>query len=934
VALVGLVLAVAGGGVVRWLGTAAVLAAAPLPWRVLVAQPWWQRWWQARRGRLPGVLIVALVVVLLGPLLRGEPPASRDHGIHYFQVHLLVNELLPSGRLWGWSPSLNHGYPYGESYPVLGYLWMAAAHLVSFGAVSLRTSYAWGLAALWMLSAAVAWSLAATIARELRPAGSPLDASAPSRTPADAAGWAGLVAAALWLLDPGGSRQGGWSYLLFHGVWPQLLAATLWAASLGATWRAMGDPRPRRLALAVLTLGGSLWAHPFGLLTAAASAAAWAVLVLVGAPWRSAAEPGAAAPRWPGPWRVWAVVHGGGALLGMGWLATFFGGADAMGRQPVPWAPLADLGAALVHGGLLAGHWAVAIPLALVGGACVVRRGGALGWAVLGLGVALLVLGSDEAITVLRLDLVLAGFKNLQFPRYAIPLKPLLFALAGVGVAGAVTWLGGRRREPAPLRSDAAAWVRRGAVGLLFAPLVASLVPEAGRLGPRPVGALDTLHTDGLAEAEAELLAVLRHEAAALPPERPLCVAFMRSEMGGGTYPIYTVTDAGGRLAIDAHIPTVNLEHVLRRRVAAYASLGVTHVIHDRPVPEKETELLASLETVGEYGPFTLDRFTPPPGHTRRVAELLGDGTLAVRADETERLELEVMDVRPGTTLALGRAPHHRWVVTLDGAPLDTRALRLDRGGLMGLGVDLPGPGRVVVEYQVTARERRAVAVSAVVLLLCLVGLVWSGPPLATAEPGPRARRVAWGVAGAGALLLAVAVPRRQAERLAATWQEMASHVLRARDEGSPAFVRDLVEDDALAVAVAPARICSGLLGKDVRDGCSETAHAPSRSFLYREPHMYRCLRLSIPPDGEATLDFPALPDDAHVVVGVIVRHDPTVPGRRLSFGSRSQQPLTDEPRDFMLDRRRHGAEPSLTVRNAGRGIEQVCVAAALVRRP
>lgn len=929
VALVGLVAAVAFEGLVRWVGTAAVLAAAPLPWRVLVAQPWWQ----ARRGRLPLVLLLTLMVVLLGPLLRGDPPASRDHGIHYFQVHLLVSEMLPSGRLWGWSPSLNNGYPYGESYPVLGYLWMAGAHLLSFGAVSLRTSYAWGLAALWMLSAAVAWWLAAMITRELAPLG-PAPAShdaSPPRAPAELAGWAGLVAAALWLVDPGGSRQGGWSYLMFHGVWPQLLAATLWAASLGLTWQAFADPRPRRLALAMLALGGSLWAHPFALLTAAASAGAWAVLVLVKPLWR-------AAPRWPGPWRVWVVVHVGGALLGMGWLATFMGGAEGLGREPVPWTTLAELGTALVHGQLLASQWAVAIPLALVGAVVVARRGGTLGWVVLGLAVGMLVLASEDAITVLRLDLVLSGLENLQFPRYAIPLKPLLFALAGVGVGGALAWAWARRSAaqaagPAPL--DAAAWVRRGAAALVFAPLVATLVPESGRLVPRPVAAIDTLRSDDLDDAEAELLAALQDEAAALPPARPLVVAVMRSDMGGGTYPIFTVTDAGGRLAIDSHIPTVNLEHALRRRVPAYESLGVTHVIHDLPVPEKEQELAAALEEVGRYGPFTLERFTPPSGRSRRVAELLGRGTVEVRVDEVERLELDVTGVGPGVTLALGRAPHHRWEVTLDGEPLAPQELRLDKGGVTGLGVELPGPGRVAVTYRVTEGERRAVWISAAVLLLCLVALVWGGPPIATAEPGPRARQVAWALAAAGGLLLAIVLPGRQRARLEATWVGLGQHVLQTSDERLPTFERDLVMDDALEVTVTPSRICSGLLGKDVLEGCSEAAHAPSRSFLYREPFMYRCLRISVPADGEAWLQLPTLPDDQTVVVGVVVRHDQSTAGKQLLFGSQKlSQHVTNDARDFVLDRRQHGDAPRLGVRNEGREIEQVCVAAALVRRP
>jgi hypothetical protein len=925
VALAGLVVAVAFGGLLRWVGTAAVLATSPVWWRAVAVQPWWQH----RRPRLPLVLLLALGVLLLGPLLHGDPPASRDHGIHYFQVRLLVDELLPSGRLWGWSPSLNNGYAFGESYPVLGYLWMAAAHLLSFGAVSLRTSYAWGLASLWMLSAAVAWWLAALVTRELAPAEGATEAREDSprreRSPAEIAGWAGLVAATLWLVDPGASRQGGWNYLLYHGVWPQLLAATLWAASLGLTWQAFADPRPRRLALAVLALGGSLWAHPFGLLTAATSAGAWALLLLLGR------------QRWRGPWRAWAVVHVGAALLGAAWLTVFFGASDSMARAPVPWEPLADLGADLVHGRLLAGHWAYAAPLALVGGAVVLRRGGMFGWMVLGLVAGLLVLASEDAITVLRLDLLMSGFKNLQFPRYAIPLKPLWFALAGVGLGGLLAWARARRGEPVPLDLGAAAWARRGAVGLLLAPLVATLVPQAERLVPRPVAALDTLPADGLDQAEADLLAALREEAAALPPERPLFVAVMRGEMGGGTYPIFAVADAGGRLALDSHIPTINVDHVLRRRPEAYASLGVTHVIHDLPVPEEEDELAHALEEVGRYGPFTLERFSPRLPQAPRIAELEGFGTVEVRVDEAERLELDVAGIEPGTMLALGRAPYHRWEVTLDGELLETQELRLDKGGLIGLGVELPGPGHVVVQYVVSPHERRAGWISAAMLVLCVVGLVWSGPPLSQTETGPRARRIAWVVAGVGGVVLVVGVARRQQAKLEETWAQLALDELDAApdDDRLAGFVSDLVIDGELEVTVEPARVCSGLLGKDVLEGCSEAAHAPGPSFLFRDPYLYRCMRISVPPDGEAEIRFPALPDDQTVILGVLVRHEQKGSGKKLLFGARwITQSVMNEERPFVLDRKQHGETPTLGVRNEGRGIEQVCVAAALVRRP
>src|SRR5690606_211974 len=154
-------------------------------------------------------------------------------------------------------------------------------------------------------------------------------------------------------------------------------------------------------------------------------------------------------------------------------------------------------------------------------------------------------------------------------------------------------------------------------------------------------------------------------------------------------------------------------------------------------------------------------------------------------------------------------------------------------------------------------------------------------------------------------------------------------------DERTPLFLRDLVIDGAIEPEVEPARVCSGLLGKNVLEGCSEAAHAPSTSFLFHEPYLYRCLRISIPPDGTATVQFPTLPDDDTVVLGARVRHVRRGSGKDLLFGSRwITQPVKNVAREFVLDRKDHGDAPTLGLRNDGSGIEQVCVAAALVRRP
>ncbi len=954
VAVAGLGLAMISTGLLRWIATAAVLTTAP-PLLLLARE---HPAWHQRRGRIPGVLFVALVVLLLGPLLAGDPPSSRDHGIHYFQIRMLVEELLPSGRLWGWSPTLNHGYPYGESYPVLGYLWMAAAHLLSFGAVSLRTSYAWGLASLWMVSAAVAWWLASTIVREFgRKSEATTAAPSSSPSPAEVAGWAGLAAAGLWLLDPGASRQGGWNYLMFHGVWPQLLAATLWAASLGFTLRALAEPTPRRIAAAVLTLGGSLWAHPFGMLTAAASGFAWAVVILV--------APGAR--RWPGPWRAWTVIHVGAGLLGSAWVLTFFGSASAMARGPVPWSPLALLGSDVLQGQLFVGQWAWAGVLVVLGGAAIVRHGGTLGWTTLGLTLGLLAMASEEAITVLRLDLVLSGFKNLQFPRYAIPLKPLWFALAGVGLARVLVWAQAWRGQPTAPAWDRMTWVRRAVVALVLAPLVASVVPQTGRLVARPIGALDTLAADGLVDAEQQLLEALRTEAAALPPQRPLAVAVMRTDMGGGTYPVATVADAGGRLALDSHIPTVNFKYRLRRGVESYASLGITHVIHDRDVPEQERLLIGALEEVGTYGSFTLERFHPPDGRERRVAELQrGEGTVTLIDEDVERLELDVTGIPEGGLLLVGRAPHHRWMLTHDGQEIPMEPHVVDGRRMSVLAAELPGPGRVVLEYYRSARERWSPWVSAVVLLLALAGLGFSGPPLARTAPSPTARRFTWVVTIVVVMAAVWWMQRRQQVLLAETWdgllKDRGSRQAKAKakadadkaaadaepdrppaddddgneeedDDEPSAFVRDFVVDDAIEVEIDPDRVCSGLLGKDVLIDCSEAAHRPSTSFLYRAPYLYRCQRVSVPAHGTAIIRFPPLADEDHVVLGTIIRHERKGSGKRLLWGQgRTDKQLRNERRDFVIRIDDKGETRTIRLKNESGKIEQACIAAALMR--
>lgn len=891
----GAALVFTGPGLLRWLGTALLLGGL----------------WEARfvvgktptrlTALAPYAVLLTGYVALFWELLLGRPPGTRDHGIHYFQTRLLWDEFIPSGRLWGWSEALGAGYPYGESYPVLGYLLGGLPHALSLGLIGTRASYALGVAITWGLgTVAVGW-LAHTIVGTLR------------RDPV-AQRWAFCVAGLLWLFDAGSSRQGGWNYLMFHGVWPQMFSAVLWALSLTLTMRALERPTHRRVAAAMLVLGASIMAHPFGMLAAAASAGLLLVVLFM--------APG----DMPSPWRTWAAVHVGAGAVSAGVVVVFFGSAGAMARSPVQWSPLGQLSYETLANGLFSTHWVWLGPLFVLGVLAIVRRPSAAGLLAILLTAALIVLGSHESMTVLRLDLLVSGFKNLQFPRYTIELKPIMFAIGGVGATALPAAV--RSVVPREVPSRGMAW----AFVAIAAPFVATFVPDLGRLATRPVGALDTLEANPEGEYDAKLLAALRSEA----ESGPLKIAYLRTGMGGGMFPLFAVTDAKANLVLDGHIAAVNFKHRIRREAVAYDALGVTHVIHDRAIDDKDVAFGRRLTEIARFGRYRLARYTPE----RPIEPVTVDaGTATITTDDREHTTVDVQ--AEGTThVVLRRAPHLRWDATFDGEALEIEELRRVRG-LMLLGVRVPGSGRLELTYRRTFLERAAGWVAGLAWLLGLVALT-SGRPIFR-RAWRRPPRFFAPALLAAALAALVFVSRTQARKLEQTWQHFAaergyrgapSPEDEADDAERPQLVRDLVDGNAITVRRTPRRACNGLQGKDVLPGCSEAEHAPIRATTYRAPYLYRCIEFGLPPGGVAEIQ---LGDGQHDVLGRLTRRLLGSPGRGLSFDA-AQAPdprkLKSDNFDFFVRMEEPGEPIVAVLRNDGRHMERFCLAAAEVAAP
>ena len=179
----------------------------------------------------------------------------------------------------------------------------------------------------------------------------------------------------------------------------------------------------------------------------------------------------------------------------------------------------------------------------------------------------------------------------------------------------------------------------------LLSPFVTAFATDIGRLKTRPVGALDTLEANPQGEDEAGLLAALEDES----EQGPLTVAYLRSGMGGGMFPLFSITDAGAHMVLDGHIAAVNFEHRLRRSATGYDALGGSHVIYDRDFDDPA--FTQRLTEVGRFGHYHLARYTPrnPPS---RVS--VDRGSARVVRDSAEDVVVEVeTDARKETVQKL-----------------------------------------------------------------------------------------------------------------------------------------------------------------------------------------------------------------------------------------------------------------------------------------
>lgn len=574
---------------------------------------------------LPLAALAALTCLAYAPLLEGAMPwaeGQSDHPTHLYQAWLLVDRMIPSGRLTGWSDLRWAGYPALELYPIGGSLWVALFRLLTFGAMSWEATYALAILGMLVLNVMAVY---VTTRRFIGP-------------------FAAIVAALIVLFERGWPRQGGDHYAVDVGVWPITLGVAPSLLCIERLWTWVNGRRGSRsgiaLAGAAFFAAFALLCHPFYLpVLALALPTLAAVAALSGARGSRAAT---------GP----VLVAGVGFGLVAFWYLPMVAGSRLTEPGGAPFRSLGNLGEGLIMGSMLPSFWPVAAVLGLVGLLVALRRGRAP--AMLASLALVLVLAASS--TPLELSGRLADMtSSLQQERFFILVRVLTAILA----AYAASVLASAARQGAP---PARSPIERRARAALAVGLLAPLAwPCAEGLLKHQVSPIVALEAGPDLSHRRDLLALCRWmQGAALgespPPRTAWHVGYGRHEHTSA--PVF----CGLAQVVDTPAETwaTRPGGISEREVRA---LGIRWVVGDRPIEGRES-YLAPVRRFGGLHVYEVRDFS-----YRRVTSL-GSAAVTLERFEDELIRVRVRGARRGDRVAVHVSRHPNWQASYDGRPV------------------------------------------------------------------------------------------------------------------------------------------------------------------------------------------------------------------------------------------------------------------------
>ncbi len=583
---------------------------------------WWLRRTLAQRWDAIAVVLLATWVLWPIPI---EVPRSQDHTVHLARAWI-IGQNLASGHITGWSSTWFFGFPAGELYPVLGDLAVAAVRGATLGllpwahcyAVTFWIGYVLGALAIGRIGRAVGWGP-----------------------------WPGLVAAALFVLDPGETREGGFRFTVFFGVWLQPLAVA-WTWCAVAELHAACQRRPLvggALVRPCVLVALALLAHPITMPLLAVLLPLWVL----------------AQPR--DAWIRSGVVAAAVAGLALGAAAWFLAPMIAHRAWMASFGAL-HRGLSAMLGDVASGAWAgrMAAPVGWTITAGVVWslvRGDRFARFVAAAAVLVWLLACREALWIPRLDRLADGFRALQYQRFVMCAKPGLFLAAGVVLTAAVRAVYERRSE---VRTHAAVTV----AAVLCASWVVVLVHATARATHVHGVGVVQIGRSGDADADAQFerdwaLCTAWIAARWTARDRFFRVAYeteSRHGHGLADAPVYTgapaykIGSTPGETFV--HRPESDSPAVLDR-------LRVRYLVTLSATPGAE---------VARFGPLRVLERPLVEGVARVIG---GGGTLTVVHDDPdgEGVVVDVDGSGPGSRLVFAVAGYPRWSLLRDGEAVE-----------------------------------------------------------------------------------------------------------------------------------------------------------------------------------------------------------------------------------------------------------------------
>lgn len=614
---------------------------------------------------LPAVVVIVVAAALTWPVPAGRMPMSADHTVHLTRVVLTAERLMDQGALSGWEPTWFFGFPLGDLYPQLGDLLIIAIRGLSLGLLDWPQAYALGFFVVFVIQGLVLLRIGR------------LFGYGP---------WPGLIAALLMLTDPGFTREGGWMYTVYFGVWPQALATSLAWLSLGELARALGwrpssrlvdgDAREavapeaglRAAGIAALCMGAALLAHPIAAPTLAIGGGLLVLTLVPRAPleWRRALA------------RCLLVALLAAAIAAWWWLPMLQHRAW-MASYGWLFSPLDTMLSWLVE----EGRWAQRMPaavgfLALVGVALASLGAGRVARFVAVFALVQWLLASSDAFWQLRLDHFSEGFTHIQYQRFLIGAKPGLFLCAGLAVIAPASWARAlwlreskTRRAPVLVAAFVLAGLSAGAGAWLLADsretlseLAARDAERLGRVG-LAVGEVQTERLPGDPDFDAhyqEFTAWAAQQWAERDGDYRIAVRSARNEHLFMDAPVWTDTWQY-KLGFTPGDNFVHKPESGRRELLD--ALSVRWMVgRDRGAPRIHRDELA------RFGPIHVRAHA---GEARGPAWLEGPGELELLEADLRggRVRARVTGTGEGSRVVFAIAGYPRWRLFLDGEPLE-----------------------------------------------------------------------------------------------------------------------------------------------------------------------------------------------------------------------------------------------------------------------